>query len=386
MTDALLGTYRRAPMEFVRADGVRLFDADGKSYLDFASGIAVNALGYNDAGVNNAIAEAVATGLIHTSNLYRTAPGELLADKLVAASFADRVFFCNSGAEANEGAFKFARRWARNLGGPAKHEILSLRGGFHGRLFGTVAATDRPQYRNQFRPLAGGIHIHERSIEELARVISDEQTACVVAEPIQGEGGVRVLDYGFLRELRALTKERNVLLMLDEIQCGYGRTGTFFAYEQYGISPDLLTIAKPMAGGLPMGAILLTQQIADAIIPGDHGTTFGGGPLVSHVANHVFDRLHAPKMLEHVKREGEWLGDQLLAMAARIPKVRATRGRGLMWGVDVTDPAKDVVARAQEMGLLLVGAGDHTLRLLPPLVMTRQELSEGLALLERAIG
>lgn len=386
MTDALLGTYRRAPMEFVRADGVRLFDADGKSYLDFASGIAVNALGYNDAGVNNAIAEAVATGLIHTSNLYRTAPGELLADKLVAASFADRVFFCNSGAEANEGAFKFARRWARNLGGPAKHEILSLRGAFHGRLFGTVAATDRPQYRNQFRPLAGGIHIHERSIEELARVISDEQTACVVAEPIQGEGGVRVLDYGFLRELRALTKERNVLLMLDEIQCGYGRTGTFFAYEQYGITPDLLTIAKPMAGGLPMGAILLTQQIADAIIPGDHGTTFGGGPLVSHVANHVFDRLHAPKMLEHVKREGEWLGDQLLAMAARIPKVRATRGRGLMWGVDVTDPAKDVVARAQDLGLLLVGAGDHTLRLLPPLVMTRQELSEGLALLERAIG
>lgn len=385
MTDSLLGTYRRAPMEFVRADGVRLFDSEGKAYLDFASGIAVNALGYNDAGVNAAIAEASATGLIHTSNLFRTRAGEQLADKLIAASFADRVFFCNSGAEANEGAFKFARRWARGIGGPAKHEIISLRGAFHGRLFGTVAATDRPQYRNQFRPLAGGIHIHERDIEELSRVISDEQTAAVIVEPIQGEGGMRVLDDGFLRELRALTAERNVLLILDEIQCGYGRTGHFFAYEHTGIVPDLLTVAKPMAGGLPMGAVLLTQRVADAIQPGDHGTTFGGGPLVAHVANHVFDRLHDAAMLAQVRREGEWLGEQLAALASRSPKVRATRGRGLMWGVDVTEPAKDVVARALDRGLILVAAGEYTLRLLPPLVMSRADLAEGLALLETAI-
>ncbi len=386
MTDALLGTYRRAPMEFVRGEGVRLFDAEGRAYLDFASGIAVNALGYNDAGVRAALQDALGSGLIHTSNLFRTEPGERLADKLVAASFADRVFFCNSGAEANEGAFKLARRWARGVGGPAKHEIISLRGAFHGRLFGTVAATDRPQYRNPFRPLAGGIHIHERDIDELARVITDEQTAAVIAEPIQGEGGMRVLDTGFLRELRALTRERGVLLILDEIQCGYGRTGTFFAYEQFDIEPDLLTVAKPMAGGLPMGAILLTQQVADAIQPGDHGTTFGGGPLVSAVANHVFDRLRAPELLAHVRREGTWLGDQLTALMARSAKVRSVRGRGLMWGVDVTDPAKDVVARALEKGLLIVGAGDHTLRLLPPLVMSRAELAEGLALLEAAIG
>lgn len=385
MTDSLLGTYRRAPMEFVRADGVRLFDSEGKAYLDFASGIAVNALGYNDAGVNAAIAEASATGLIHTSNLFRTRAGEQLADKLIAASFADRVFFCNSGAEANEGAFKFARRWARGIGGPAKHEIISLRGAFHGRLFGTVAATDRPQYRNQFRPLAGGIHIHERDIEELSRVISDEQTAAAIVEPIQGEGGMRVLDDGFLRELRALTAERNVLPILDEIQCGYGRTGHFFAYEHTGIVPDLLTVAKPMAGGLPMGAVLLTQRVADAIQPGDHGTTFGGGPLVAHVANHVFDRLHDAAMLAQVRREGEWLGEQLAALASRSPKVRATRGRGLMWGVDVTEPAKDVVARALDRGLILVAAGEYTLRLLPPLVMSRADLAEGLALLETAI-
>lgn len=386
MTDALLGTYRRAPMEFVRAEGVRLYDAAGRGYLDFASGIAVNALGYDDAGVRQAVQEALATGLIHTSNLFRTAPGERLAEKLVAASFADRVFFCNSGAEANEAAFKFARRWARDVGGPAKHELLALRGGFHGRLFGTVAATDRPQYRNPYRPLAGGIHIHERDLDELSKVISDEQTAAVIAEPIQGEGGVRVLDHGFLRELRALTQERGTLLIFDEIQCGYARTGSFFAYEQFAVEPDMLTVAKPMAAGLPMGAVLVTQRIADAIQPGDHGTTFGGGPLVAHVANHVFDRLTDPAMLAHVQREGQWLGDQLTALEARSPKVRAVRGRGLMWGIDVVTPAKDVVAAALDRGLILVGAGDHTIRLLPPLVISRADLTEGLARLEAAIG
>lgn len=385
-TGALLALYRRAPMELVRGEGVRVYDAEGRAWLDFAAGIAVNALGYNDAGVKRAMHEAMETGLIHVSNLFRTEPGERLAEKLVGASFADRVFFCNSGAEANEGAFKMARKWGRLTGGPAKHEIVALRGAFHGRLFGTVAATDRPQYRNPFRPLAGGIHIHERDLTELSAVISDETTCAVILEPVQGEGGVRVLDEGFVRELRALTRERNVLLILDEIQCGYGRTGSFFAYEQYGISPDLLTMAKPMAAGLPMGAVLLTQQVADAMQPGDHGTTFGGGPFVAAVANHVFDRLHDPAMLEHVRREGAWLGEQLLGIRRRSPKVRAVRGRGLMWGVDVTDPAKDVVARAVEQGLLIVSAGDHTLRLLPPLVITREDLAIGLEKLEAAIG
>lgn len=386
VTDALLGLYRRAPMELVRAAGVRLYDADGHEWLDLAAGIAVNALGYNDAGVKAAMLEALDTGLVHVSNLFRTEPGERLASKLVAASFADHVFFCNSGAEANEGAFKMARKWGKLEGGLAKHEILSLRGAFHGRLFGTVAATDRPQYRNAFRPLAGGIHIHERDMSELARVISDETTCAVILEPVQGEGGVRVLDTGFVRELRALTAERNVLLILDEIQCGYGRTGTFFAYEQFGITPDLLTIAKPMANGLPMGAVLLTKRVGDVMQPGDHGTTFGGGPLVAHVANHVFDRLHDPKMLAHVAKEGKWLGDQLLAIKKRSPKVRAVRGRGFIWGIDVTDQAKDVVARALDQGVLIVSAGDHTLRLLPPLVMTRADLKLGVEKVEAAIG
>lgn len=383
--DALAMTYKRAPMEFVRGEGVELIDAEGKRYLDFVSGIAVNALGYDDAGIKQAMLAGLESGILHTSNLYRTAPGERLAEQLVAASFADRVFFCNSGAEANEGAFKFARRWARTQPGGAKHEIVALRGAFHGRLFGTLAATDRPHYRIPFRPLAGGITIAERDLEDLAHTLDRELTAAVVAEPVQGEGGVRVLDHGFLRELRALTRERNVLLMFDEIQCGYGRTGSFFAYEQTGVEPDLLTIAKPMAGGLPMGAILMTQAVADAMRPGDHGTTFGGGPLVATVALHVLERLRDPALLQHVRTEGRWLAEQLCVLAESHPKVRAVRGVGFMYGVDVTEPAADIIARARDLGLLLVSAGEHTLRLLPPLVMGREQLQRGLDLMVRAL-
>jgi predicted acetylornithine/succinylornithine family transaminase len=383
-TDAILGTYRRAPMELVRGAGVELFDADGKAYLDFVAGIAVNALGYGDTGLEQAMRTALEPGFVHVSNLYRTSAGEQLSAKLVESSFADRVFYCNSGAEANEGAFKVARRWARAQS-PAKHEIIALRGAFHGRLFGTLAATDRPQYRMPFRPLAGGISIAERDLGELEGLLNPETVAAVIVEPVQGEGGVRVIDHEFLRSLRALAKERNVLLILDEIQCGYGRTGTFWAYEQIGITPDILTTAKPMAGGLPMGAILMTQAVADAMQPGDHGTTFGGGPFVASVALHVFDRLHDPAMLRHVTENGAWLGGALRALAERSPKVRSVRGVGYMWGIDVTDAAKDVVARALALGLLVCSAGEHTIRLLPPLVMQRADLERGVRLLEQAI-
>jgi predicted acetylornithine/succinylornithine family transaminase len=384
-TDALLGTYRRAPMELVRGAGVELFDADGKAYLDFAAGIAVNALGYGDAALEQAMRAALEDGLVHVSNLYRTSAGEQLSLKLAESSFADRVFFCNSGAEANEGAFKMARRWGRTQS-PAKHEIIALRGAFHGRLFGTLAATDRPQYRMPFRPLTGGISITERDLGELDAVLNPETVAAVIVEPVQGEGGVRVLDAEFLRGLRALTSERNVLLIVDEIQCGYGRTGTFWAYEHAGITPDILTVAKPMAGGLPMGAVLMTQFVADAMQPGDHGTTFGGGPFVAGVALHVFERLHDPAMLRHVSENGAWLGSALRAMAERSMKIRAVRGIGYMWGIDVTDAAKDVVARALDLGLLVCSAGEHTVRLLPPLVMQRADLERGVRLLEQAIG
>ncbi len=382
-TSALLANYKRARALFVDGQGVYLIDADGKRYLDFVSGIAVNALGYGDPALRQAMLEA-ADGLIHVSNLYSTAPGERLAAALVEKSFAGKAFLCNSGAEANEGAFKFARRWARSRG-EAKHEIVALRGAFHGRLFGTLAATDRPSYRLPFRPLAPGISIVERDIEDLRVAIDSETTAAVILEPIQGEGGVRVLDAGFVREVRALTRERDVLLILDEIQCGLARTGTLFAYEQFGVEPDLLTLAKPIAGGLPMGVVLMTDDVAATIQPGDHGTTFGGGPFVASVANHVLDRLSDPAMLKHVSQTGAWFGKQLNDLAQRSGRIRAVRGLGYMWGLDVMGTAAHVVNEAFEAGLLTCTAGEYTVRLLPPLVATRDDLADGLRILEEVL-
>ena len=381
----ILATYKRAPMEFVKGEGVELIDSDGKRYLDFASGIAVNALGYGDAGIAKVITDAVSTGLIHTSNLYRTSPGELLAAKLTDRSFASSVFFCNSGAEANEGAFKFARRWARQVGTDAKVEIVALRGSFHGRLFASLAATDRPSYRAPFRPLAGGVSICERDLADLETALDEETVAAVIVEPIQGEGGVRVLDSEFLQGLRKLTAKREIALIFDEIQCGLGRTGHLFAYENSGVVPDMLTLAKPLAGGLPMGAVLVSEEIGATIKPGDHGTTFGGGPLVAAVASYVFDRLSDPSLLKAVRENGAWLGEQLDAIARRSGKVRAIRGTGFIWGLDVVDSANDIVKRGWEEGLLALTAGEHTLRLLPPLIMDRDDLARGVAILEKII-
>ncbi len=386
VSSSIAYTYKRFPLTIVRGDGVTLFDDKGNAYLDCMSGIATNALGYNDAGVNTAIAEALSTGLIHLSNLVSNEPAERLAHFLTSRTFADKVFFCNSGVEAVEGAFKFARRWGRSINPEgAKHEIVAVRGSFHGRLFASVAATDRAAYRMPFRPLTPGISIAERDLDELANVLSAETTAALIIEPVQGEGGVRPMDHGFLRELRALTRERNILLILDEIQCGMGRTGCFLAHEAVGIKPDIVTLAKPIAGGLPMGAILLTQEVASALQPGEHGTTFGGGPLVTHVAHHVCERIADPALLTHVREDGAWFGAQLAALKDTHPGVRAVRGVGYMWGVDVTEPASAVIERARAQGLLIISAGDHTLRILPPLVATREELGRAVAMLDRAL-
>lgn len=384
--DALLPVYKRAPVEFVKGEGVELFDVAGRAYLDFASGIAVNALGYGDAGIAEAMRAAMSSGIVHASNLYHTAPARLLAARLTELSgFASRVFFCNSGVEATEGAFKFARRWAREANSGAKHEIIALRGAFHGRLFASLAATDRPSYRLPFRPLAGGVSIVERDLRELEAALSAETTAALIFEPVQGEGGVRVLDVGFVRALRALTRERGIALIVDEIQCGMGRTGDLFAFQRLGIEPDIVTLAKPLAGGLPMGAILVNETIATAMQQGDHGSTFGGGPFVSAVALHVVERLADPALLAHVREHGQWLGVALNALASRAPGIRAVRGLGYMWGVDVHEKASDVVARALESGLLILTAGDHTLRLLPPLIATRDDLARGLAVLDEVL-
>ncbi|HUQ20013.1 MAG TPA: acetylornithine transaminase [Gemmatimonadaceae bacterium] len=382
--NAILGTYKRAPMTFVRGEGVELIDENGKRYLDLASGIAVNALGYGDAGIKGAITEALDTGIIHVSNLYRTEAGEKLANLLAGDSFG-KVFFCNSGAEANEGAFKFVRRWGRAVGSEAKTGILALRGSFHGRLFASLAATDRPSYRAPFRPLAGGVSICERDLHALDAALDSETIAALILEPVQGEGGVRVLDKTFVTELRAMTKDRGIALIFDEIQCGLGRLGSFFAYEQFGVKPDIVTLAKPIAGGLPMGAILVSDEIGETIKPGDHGTTFGGGPLIAHVALEVVRRVSDPALLSAVRQNGEWLAESLRGVARRTGKVRAVRGMGYMWGLDVVEKASDIIQRGWEAGVLVINAGDHTLRLLPPLIMTRDELARGVGLLEKIL-
>ena len=382
---AILGTYKRAPIEIVGGRGVELFGSDGRAYLDFTSGIGVNALGYADAGIREAIVAAADTGVLHSSNLYATEPGEQLAQRLVDSSFASSVFFCNSGAEANEGAFKFARRWARSIGGARKHEIVALRGGFHGRLFASLAATDRPEYRAPFRPLAPGISISERDLTDLENMLDSDTVAAVILEPVQGEGGVRVLDPRFLEGVRALTQERQIALIFDEVQCGLGRTGKLFAHEHSGVVPDMLTLAKPLAGGLPMGAVLLSEDIARTVQPGDHATTFGGGPFVASVALHVFDRLSDDGLLDQVEQNGAWLGERLADLAAGTPRIRAVRGVGYMWGIDVVEPAANTVARALDAGLLILSAGDYTLRLLPPLIASREELETGLAILEGVV-
>lgn len=378
----LLGTYKRAPMEFVRGSGLYLYDKDGKEYLDLTSGIGVNALGHGDPGLMNAMQEAMKSGLIHVSNLFRTAPGERLAQVLVENSFADAVFFCNSGAEANEGAFKFVRKWAKKNFSAEKCEIVAVRGGFHGRLFASLAATDRPSYRAPFRPLAGAISISERNLDALRITLDRETVAALIVEPVQGEGGIRVLDREFLRGVRELTSERDIVLIFDEIQCGLGRTGNLFAYESAGVVPDIVTLAKPLAGGLPMGAVLLRGDIAESMEAGEHGTTFGGGPFVAAVAEYVFSRLNDASLLKSVKENGEWLGDQLRGLAAESEKVRAVRGTGYIWGMDVAEAAANIVKRGWDAGLLILTAGEHTLRLLPPLTAKRPDLEKGLALLK----
>ena len=378
--EALLGVYARVGPLFVAGEGSEVIADDGTRYLDFVAGIAVNALGYNHAVIRAAVLRALESGLVHVSNLYRTEPGERLAEELVARSFADRVFFCNSGAEANEAAFKFARKWSR------KTEIVAFTGAFHGRLFASLAATDRPDYRKPFEPLVPGVRIVP--LEDWAaadRVISANRTAAVIVEPVQGEGGVRPVDPEWLAFLRELCDARGAALVFDEVQCGLGRTGTLFAYEQTGVVPDLVTLAKPLGGGLPMGAVLLTEAVAAALKPGDHATTFGGGALVATVALDVLRTIAEPGFLAAVRENGEALGAALARLRAASPKVVAVRGRGLMWGIELVEPAAPYVTAARDRGLLVCTAGAQVIRLVPPLVVTREELERAVAILDEVL-
>ena len=377
---ALLGVYSRVGPLFVAGEGSELVAEDGTRYLDFVAGIAVNALGYNSPVIRDAVTRALDTGLTHVSNLYRTEPGEKLAAELTK-SFGGQAFFCNSGAEANEGAFKFARKWS------GKTDIVAFSGSFHGRLFASLAATDRPDYRRPFEPLLAGVRIIPLGDRAAARAAITERTAAVIIEPLQGEGGVRAVPDAFLAFLRDLCTERGTALIFDEVQCGLGRTGTLFAYEQSGVTPDMVTLAKPLAGGLPMGAILVSDAIAAVLGPGDHATTFGGGPLVATVALEVLRTIAEPEFLADVRAKGEAFGARLQALAKRSPHVREARGRGLMWGIELADGeiAAPIVAAARERHLLVLTAGPNVIRIVPPLNISRADLDRGATILEEVL-
>jgi predicted acetylornithine/succinylornithine family transaminase len=385
-TGALLGVYRPAGPVFVAGEGCWLVSEDGDRFLDFTSGIAVNALGYGDPAVADAIRAALDTGVVHTSNLFRTRPAAELAEWLAEHSFADRVFFCNSGAEANEGALKFARRLARAEGHDDRTDVIAFRGSFHGRTMGALAATDRPAYQAPFLPLMPGVHFATvGDVEGVRGLLAGGRVAAVIIEPIQVEGGVFPVPPAFMQALRAMCDEAGAVLVFDEVQVGLGRTGELWAHGHTGVAPDLMTLAKPLAGGLPMGAVLLTERVAAALQPGDHGTTFGGGPLVASAALAACRKIGAAEFLDGVRHRSHELANHLGAMALSNPKVRDVRGAGMIWGVEVEGPAADVVARALDAGLLLCTAGTNVVRILPPLVASEDELRRGIDILDEVL-
>lgn len=369
----VLQTYKRPDLVWERGEGSWLYDAEGRQYLDGGAGIAVTALGHANGAIVAAIQQA-AEGLIHTSNLYHTAPQVWLARDLCESSFADRVFFCNSGTEANEGALKFARKYARFTGQPDKTGLVAFTNSFHGRTMGALAVTATAKYRAPFEPLIGDVTFAEFNNLDSARQAITAHTCGVIIEPVQGEGGVTPAEPEFLAGLRARCDEVGALLIFDEIQCGLGRTGRLWAYEHYGLTPDVMTLAKPLAGGLPMGAILLTQAVADALEPGDHGSTFAAGPLVCTVARTLLSQINQPHFLAEVEAKGEHLEAKLREVVAQSALLTGMRGKGLMWGLVSTIPAAEIVAEARNHGLIILVAGEKVVRLLPPLTISREEI------------
>lgn len=375
----ILQTYVRPDMVLDHGEGVYLFDTEGRRYLDFSSGIAVTALGHSDPEWVTAVQEQAAR-LVHVSNLYHTAPQAALAQRLVEHSFADRVYFGNTGAEANEAALKFARKVAHErFPGKDKSGIVAFSGSFHGRTMGALSATYKEKYRAPFAPLVPGVSFAPfNDLEAAARAIND-QTCAVFVEPLQGEGGVRPATAEFLRGLRALCDAYQALLIFDEVQCGLGRSGHLWAHEAAAVNPDIMTLAKPLAGGLPIGATLMTQAVADHIGPGDHGSTFAGGPLVCRAAAVVFDRVSDPAFLATVRENGAYFQHRLQTLEAE--EIVEVRGAGLLLGVELRGQAAPLIAAARARGLLIINAGENVLRIAPPLIVGRGEIDEAVAIL-----
>ena len=377
---ALYGTYARSGLAFERGEGVRLYAQDGQEYLDFNSGIGVNALGHADPHLVSTLKSA-AEKVWHTSNIFTIPEQERLGQRLVDATFADAVFFTNSGTEAVECAIKTARHYFFSKGQPERYEIIAFTGSFHGRTLGTIAAGGNEHYIEGFGPpLAGFKHTAPGNLDAVKALI-DEKTCAILIEPVQGEGGVTAMTPEFLQGLRALCDKHDMLLIFDEVQCGYGRTGRFFAHEWAGITPDIMAVAKGIGAGFPLGACLATAEVAASMVPGTHGSTYGGNPLACTVGNAVLDRILAPGFLERVDQMGQLLAWHMQQLAQRFPNyIVELRGKGLIAGFKITPPVRDFVARLRdEHQLLAVAAGDNVLRLLPPLIITEDDIKEAMA-------
>ena len=378
--------YGRAPICLVRGEGVRVWDSDGREYLDFSSGLAVVGLGHCHPRVTGAIQEAAAT-LLHVSNLYHTAPQIHLAKLLCEHSFADRVFFCNSGAEANEAAFKLARKYAKERFASDRYEIIATRNSFHGRTLATVTATGQEKYQHGFEPLMPGFkHVPYNDLRAMERAL-DNRTAAIIVEPIQGEGGVNVPDDDYLPGLRKLADQAGALLILDEVQTGVARTGRLWAYEHTGVEPDIMTLAKALANGIPIGAMLAREEVARALTPGSHASTFGGTPFVASVALATLTTILEENVAARAARTGQSLMAGLTQLAKGRPVITQVRGRGLLIGVELARPvAARIVDGCRDAGLLALTAGERVLRLAPPLIVEERDCQRALDVIDRALG
>lgn len=379
---ALLHTYNRYQIVLDRGDGVYLYDMEGKRYLDFAAGIAVFALGYNNKAYNDALKVQI-DKLIHTSNYYYNVPAIEAAKKIKKVSGMDRVFFTNSGAEAVEGAIKAARKYAWLKDGRTDHEIIAMNHSFHGRTMGALSVTGNPKYREAFEPMIGNIKFAEMNDFDSVKSLVTDKTCAVIFETVQGEGGIYPAEQEFMEKVKALCEERDILLILDEIQCGMGRTGTMYAWQRYGIKPDIMTTAKALGCGVPVGAFLMTEHAAlNSLSAGDHGTTYGGNPLAAAAINKVLDLFEENHIIENVALVAPYLEERLEGLVEKYDFIEARRGVGLLQGLVFNKPVGDIISKALENGLILINAGPDIIRFVPPLIITKQDVDHMLALLE----
>lgn len=382
---ALLHTYNRYQIVLDRGDGVYLYDTEGKKYLDFCAGIAVFALGYNNKRYNDAL-KAQIDKLIHTSNYYYNVPAIEAAKKIKKVSGMDRVFFTNSGAEANEGAIKAARKYAYLKDGQTDHEIIAMEHSFHGRTMGALSVTGNSKYREAFEPMIG--HIRFAQMNDFNSVISqvNDKTCAIMLEPVQGEGGLIPATEEFLKSIRALCEEKDILLIFDEVQCGMGRTGSMYAWQKYGVKPDIMTTAKALGCGVPVGAFLMTERVAQhSLTSGDHGTTYGGNPLAAAAINIVLDLFKENHIIENVSSVGAYLQQKLDEIASEYDCIKERRGTGLMQGLVFDRPVGEIIERAIDKGLILINAGAEIIRFVPPLIITREHVDEMIGILKSCI-